>query len=238
MNSSDRIIDILMRMLWGEKVDVDNVETMYEVSERTVKRDLSTIRNNNIFSKEHELHYNAAQKNYYVTSKGTISSEEALAILDILASSQALTEIELKLITSKLLRLVATDERSKIKALLTTANEDYQTVADKNVFPLVRKFSDWIITKREIAFEYDDGVTKILHEQSGVPLSMYFDDHHFQVLMYLIDEDMTVLYQLDYFKKLRLKKRSINVPANKRLDIGQLIKNKYRLYPDKEKTGY
>ena len=67
MNSSKRIVDILMRMLLGEKLDIGNVKSLYGVSERTIKRDLSTIRNNETFSEDHILNYNAVQKKYYVT---------------------------------------------------------------------------------------------------------------------------------------------------------------------------
>jgi len=235
MNSSDRIVDILMSMLLGEKIDVDSVKSLYGVSDRTIKRDLSTIRSNSIFSARHTLNYDSVQKEYSVTDAGVISSEEILAIIKILTSSQALSEAELKPLVIKLLKLVSTDEQSNIKILLTTTNENYSSAIDKAVFPLVKKFSGWIVHKKEITFEYKDEMMQQSREQSGVPLSIYFDDHHFHVLMYLVEADMTVIYQLDHFKRVIEGKHSINVPANRKPDINRIIREMYKLYPDKER---
>jgi len=236
MNSSDRIIDILMSMLLGEKIDVDDLTSLYGVSERTIKRDLSTIRNNNIFSANHNMDYNAAQKKYSVTDNGSINSEEVLVILKILVSSQALKGTELRMIADKLLESVATDEQSKLKILLTSTSENYSAAVDKNILPLVKEFSECIIHKREITFEYEDEMTASSYKQSGVPLNIYFDEHHFQVLIYLLEADMTVAYQLDDFKNITEGKHSFNVPANRKLDIGRVINEMYKLYPDKERA--
>jgi len=235
MNSSDRIIDILMSMLLGEKIDVDSVKSLYGVSERTIKRDLSTIRSNSIFSAGHDLHYDSVQKKYSVTENGAISSEEALAIIKILTSSRALNDVELKVVVRKLLNLVATDEQADIKILLTTTNENYSAVVDNKILPLVKQFSEWIIHKREITFEYETEMTDHSIKQCGVPLSIYFDDCHFHVLMYLIDADMTVIYQLDRFKQVSDEQHSINVPANRRPDISRILREMYKLYPEKKR---
>jgi len=231
MNSSERIVNILMRMLRGGKIDFDNYRAIYGKSGRTFHRDLEAIRNNEDFSARYVLHYNTVQKKYYVTNIGVINSAEVLAILKILIGSRALSKKELNDVTEQLLESVATEDQSNIKTLLTTTSESYIPAVDGLIFPRVKQFSDWIIAKKSITFKYN-GVsngTNVLGAQVGVPLSMYYDNHHFYIMMYLIDADKTFLYRMDQFGKIVPNGKAVNVPADKRPDIGRMINKTFLL---------
>lgn len=231
MNSSERIIDILMSMLRGERIDIDTSKSLYGVSERTIKRDLGTIRNNEKFASKYVMHYNSVQKNYNVTSIGMIKPEEVLAILKILISSRALSKSELKDVTQHFLELVATEDRAPIKLLISTTSENYIPAVDNPIFPHVKEFAEWIIAKKEISFMYNDNIAsdEITKKQTGVPLSMYFDNHHFYVMMYLTEQDKTSLYRLDRFQKIKADGKTINVPADKKPDVGRMINKTFLL---------
>jgi len=231
MNSSERIVNVLMSMLRGEKIDFEDYRTVYGKSGRTFHRDLEAIRNNEDFASRYVLHYNTVQKKYYVTNIGVISSAEVLAILKILIGSRALSKKEINDVIKQLLELVATEDQSNIRTLLTTTSESYLPAVDEPIFPRVKQFSEWIIAKKSITFKYNGiaNSTKSTTMQAGVPLSMYYDNHHFYIMMYLIDDDKTFLYRLDQFDKIIPKGKTVHVPADKRPDIGRMINKTFLL---------
>ena len=225
MNTSERVVNVLMGMLHGEKLDLDRYRRLYGKSERTFHRDLEAIRDNEYFNEDHRLHYDTVQKKHYVTNKGSINSAEVLAIAKILVDSRALPKEELKEVINKLVGLVATEDQSKVKMLLGTTGESYISSVKNSILSSVEQFSKWITAKRSIAFKYNGSINDANNSkmQIGVPLSIHYDNHHFYIMMYLIDEDKTFLYRLDKFSKITPKGRAVNVPANKRPDIGQMI---------------
>lgn len=230
MNTSERVVNVLMGMLRGEKIDLDGYLTLYGKSGRTFHRDLEAIRNNEYFNESHILHYDTVQKKHYVTDNGVINAAEILAILKIVINSQAMPKDELTEVTNKLIKLVATEDQSKIKKLLAMTNESYTSSVTSPILPRVEQFSKWIIAKKSITFEYNEKNNSLV--QSGVPLSIHYETQHFYVMMYLIDEDKTVLYRMDNFDKITTKGRSVNVPASKRLDVGQIINKQFSIERD------
>lgn len=230
MNTSERVVNVLMGMLQGEKIDLDGYLALYGKSGRTYHRDLEAIRDNEYFNENHTLHYDSTQKKHYVTDNGVINAAEILAILKIVINSQAMPKEELTEVTNKLIKLVATEDQSKIKKLLAMTNKSYTSSVTSPILPRVEQFSKWIIAKKSITFEYNEKNNSLV--QSGVPLSIHYETQHFYVMMYLIDEDKTVLYRMDNFDKITTKGRAVNVPASKRLDVGQIINKQFSIERD------
>lgn len=229
MNTSERVVNVLMGMLRGERIDLDSYRTLYGKSGRTFHRDLEAIRNNEYFTENHILRYDAVQKKHYVNSNGVINSAEILVILNILIGSRALTKEDLDKVTNKLLELVATEDQAKIKTLLAMTSKRYMPEVNSPIFPRAEQFENWIMAKKSITFEYNGLVNEksMPSIQTGVPLSIHYDHHHFYIMMYLIDEDKNFLYRLDKFGKITPKGRTVNVPADKRPDFGRMFGNDF-----------
>jgi len=229
MNSSERIVDILMQMLQGNKLNIETAMTKYEVSERTLKRDLSVIKNNEVFLSKYVLKYNHEQKNYSVIKLGDISSAEVLAMLKVLIGSRAINKMELKQIINHFMDLVATEEQPNLKRLLMLTNEDYLPVIDQPILPVIKNFAKWIIDKKLLSFTYNDGTSTDEKWYSGVPLNIYFDSQYFFVLMFLTNEDRTALYRIDCFQEIESTNRSVNVSADKRINEEKMVNKAFIL---------
>lgn len=219
MNNSERIVDILMGLLRGGTIDLDSYKSLYGRDYRTYRRDMKAIENNADFLAEYSMKYNSASKKNFVTKNGLINSEKILIVLEVLMASRAISKDELEELINQLLDLVSTSDRSKVKKLITPTIENYRPALDQPIFPMVKDFADWVVSKREITFKYADFSKRMI----GVPLSIYFDSCHFYVMIYLVDEDKTTLYYLDQIKEAKAKRKVVNVPANKRIDVGKNI---------------
>lgn len=197
------------------------MESNYGVSDRTSRRDLTTIKANKNFSKRYILNYRGSTKEYFVTNKESLTSHETLAILNILISSKALGAMELETIISKLLKSMNSEEQMKVKKLLAITPENYVSAAEKAMILPIGKFSDLIIEQKEIYFDYDDGVSKPLKRKDGLPLGLYFNAGHFYILMYLVKEQTNVSYKLEGFKKIIVQRNSIKL--NQDIDVSRII---------------
>ena len=75
MNSNQRILEIFFLLYQGEKIYIDELVLRYQVSKRTIQRDLSSIKDaiDNTISNELTLIYNANHR-YYSIKKNESTS--------------------------------------------------------------------------------------------------------------------------------------------------------------------
>ena len=92
-NKNDRMLEIFMRSLRGESVSVKALAAEYEVSTKSISRDISSIQN---FLAEHrelmqnaELTYSHKEKAYYLSNDEFLKNKELFALVKILIGSRA-----------------------------------------------------------------------------------------------------------------------------------------------------
>ena len=100
MNDQGRILNIFLRLFFGEKLQKKSLADEFEVNERTIQRDLSFLR---YFVSVHSrilgnLVYNRDIKKYSIDRPSTIEKQEVLFISKILLENRALNKNEFNIL--------------------------------------------------------------------------------------------------------------------------------------------
>ena len=105
-NKNDRMLEIFMRSLRGEAVSVRSLADEYEVSTKSISRDISSIQN---FIAEHrelmqnaELTYSHKDKAYRLSNDEFLKNKELFTLVKILLGSRALSKDEVLTLIYKL----------------------------------------------------------------------------------------------------------------------------------------
>lgn len=237
MKGRERAVDVLVKLMTGEKIttDVDG-KTYYQVSERSLERDTKLIRET-LAANEANYRLKQKGKTYWLEKAGTLSAEEVLALLKIVIGTRALTRDELMLVKDHLLDLVADEERAKIQKLISNTLLRYTPLfsnGDREILPRLKEFANWVSNKAPIKFHYRSSVPDskgrtLAKPGIGVPLSIYFADFYFYVVMYIPERDKSLVYRLDRFQDAKATRSVVKVPGDKKLDEGALRNKTYLL---------
>lgn len=218
-----RIIDIMMRLLQGDKINSEDVARLYNVNKRTVYRDFQVIRENPIFNANYHLELDSKQKNRFAINEGKISTKEILTIIQIVKGSRALTKPELDEIIGHLRKLVVTKDQAKVDHL---ARVNYLPVkSEGNLLERIGEFTELIENRSEIEFRYQGSLSTSDNKRlrRGIPISLYFADFYFYVVIYSETKGSRT-YRLDRILSYTLFDTSIHIPREKWED-GTSIRN-------------
>jgi len=218
-----RIIDVTMRLLQGERIASADAANLYGVNKRTIYRDLQIIRENPIFNANYEIEIDPVQKRHFVIDDGKISTKEVLAIIQIIMGSRALSRTELDKIVGHLRKLVITKDQAKVDKLLKL---DYIPVkSNGKLLDYIEDFTRLIESRTEIEFTYQGSMPNSdTHRlRQGVPLSLYFSNFYFYVLMFSQTKGARVC-RLDRILSYKELDTSVNVPREKWED-GTSVRN-------------
>lgn len=218
-----RIIDVTMKLLQGNKINSENIASLYNVNKRTIYRDLQIIRENPIFNANYQMEFDSKQKNHFVTTDGKINTKEILAIIQIVMGSRALSKSELDGIIKHLRKLVVTKDQSKIDKLL---KRDYLPVKTSGrLLEHIGDFTDFIESRTEIEFTYQGSRPDSDNQRlrRGVPLSLYFSNFYFYTVIFSETKGSRV-YRLDRILKYRALESTLSIPREKWAD-GASVRN-------------
>ncbi|CAJ1229602.1 transcriptional regulator [Levilactobacillus zymae] len=232
MTSQERIVQLLFRLLDGESINFRAEARDYGCSERTMTRDQAVIADALVHETEFEMGYKANTHQHYLDREDQISQAEALALIKLVIGTRALSRAEMQRVTHHLLNMLSLKTQKAVKKTIATTMAAYIPVgADQKILPRLAKFSDYIIDKQAIKFSYQSSVPQGNHPQFqvGRPLSLYFADYYFYVVMYLEDNNRSVVFRLDRFDKVKSLNRQLEVPADKKTDEGALRQKTYLL---------
>ena len=223
-----RIVDILMQLLQGDKINADDIARLYGVNKRTVYRDLQIIRENLNFNAHYQIESDSVQKNRFVISDGKINTNEILAIIYIVMGTRALSKTELDTILKHLRPMLVTKDQVKVDKLLKA---NYVPVKSSgNLLDRIEKFTQLIDARTAIEFTYQGSLPNSDNKRlrRGVPTSLYFSEYYFYVVIYS-EAKGSRIYRLDRIISYDLWKCSINVPREKWEDSASLRNFTYLL---------
>lgn len=240
LNSNQRITKILLQMIEGDAIVLGEAAERYGVSERTIQRDMSVIKNNLLYSEHFKFQHNTETEEYYLDIQGTVPFADILAIMKVLIGTRVFSKDTLDNISNDLQLAVGSLEQEEVRKTMTTIRSSYESVTtNDSLLELILKFNDWVDDQTTINFLYKNGGVKAkpIKMQTGVPLSLYFADHYFYVVMYMVragqkDADgRAFVYRLDRFigKPEPLIKRKIQVPREKWEDEDSIRAKSYKM---------
>ncbi len=201
-NKNDRMLEIFMRSLRGEAVSVKSLANEYEVSTKSISRDISSIQN---FLAEHrelmqnaELTYSHKDKAYRLSNDEFLKNKELFALMKILLGSRALSKDEVLTLIYKLKKFTTINDREKLDNLIRKEIYHYHEVKSdcKSVIENLWKLIQAIENKQVITITYykmnrDEVKRKIK------PASIMFSEYYFYLIAYSADDEE---YKPKYFR--------------------------------------
>jgi len=239
MTNTERIINVFIDLLHGDELTAEALATKYQVTTRTVQRDLGSLRD---LLQKSDLKYvyqhDAKTKTYALRAMNQLAPVTVLALLKQLIGTRAFGKRELDQIANELLDLIEPAAASQVRKLCVTTRSQYVPVSagDKDLLPRLEQFSEWIASQTTLAFNYEHSDGRHFQSEVGLPISLYFSDYYFYVMMF-DGQDSRRVYRLDRFTAIQPEKElKLKVELAKKLDEGAFVNKTYLLHGGNETT--
>lgn len=192
-NKNDRMLEIFMRSLRGEAVSVRSLADEYEVSTKSISRDISSIQN---FLAEHrelmqnaELTYSHKDKAYRLSNDEFLKNKELFALVKILLGSRALSKDEVLTLIYKLKKFTTVNDREKLDHLIRKEIYHYHEVKSdcpsviENIWKLIQAIENkQLLTITYFKMNREEVKRKIK------PASIMFSEYYFYLIAYMADD--------------------------------------------------
>lgn len=237
MNSNQRILHLFFQLYQGKKLTIAEASQNYQVSKRTIQRDLSLIQEALAESAtESALAYEPVSRLYTLQRADILNVEEVIAVGKILLESRSLTKNELETILAHLGAMLSPAAQDAAKRSFANELLDYYPLKHhEDLLPLIRKFTHYIAEHTVISFDYRKNRGQLV-ERTGLPVSLLFSEYYFYVFLYNPTYQQYLIYRLDRFGTIRETAETIKIPYKNRLQDSELRKKLYFMYAGKEVT--
>lgn len=227
-----RVLDIYQRLLCGEYVSVQKLAEEYEVSSKSISRDINELKNFLYDSQDRmagcEILYSYQEKAYYLEMDSFLWSKELLVILKILIASRSLNKEQMNLIIQKLESFMSAKDKALVHELVSKEIYHYMPVgADcENVLENLWGISQCIKEQKEITIDYYKmDRSKITRKVK--PLSIVFSEYYFYLIAsHTFDgKEVNRFYRMDRIVKYIKHRTGFQIRYTNKFDEGEL-KNK------------
>ncbi|MBO5008981.1 MAG: WYL domain-containing protein [Clostridia bacterium] len=233
-----RLLNLYERLNRGETVNKKEFANEFEISEKSVQRDIDDLR---VYLAEcYEngdditVEYSYVKNGYYLVKKDKefLTNEEILGISKILIESRAYNKDELEGLIDKLLHQATPSARMNIKEMIL--NEKFHYVPLKHNKPLLNaiwELSECIHNKNIITFDYERQDHKITH-RTVKPLAIMFSEYYFYLIAWFADDskDYPAVFRVDRITNVKCHEEKFNIPYSERFEEGEFRKRVQFMY--------
>ena len=121
MNKRNRVMEIFYRFMSGEHMAVKDLAAEYEVSEKSIQRDISEIKN---FMAEYgysvgkeEVKFDRSSQKMYFEAEKFLTNGEMLAITKILIATRTLPQDKMNQLVEKLEGFASTKDKKRLQQI-------------------------------------------------------------------------------------------------------------------------
>ena len=234
----NRVLDIFYRAMKGENLSVRKIANEYEVSTKSISRDINDIKNflsdNRDIVGNTELQYSASTKSYYLEFENFLLSKELLAIMKIMVGSRAFSKIDILKLLTKLKNFVSYHDKGILDELLEKELYHYNEVKHdcKNVIDNLWQLTRCIHEKIEISVTYYK-VDRKLVERKIKPVAIMFSDYYFYLIAYHSDKDdwKPLYYRVDRIINIIKHRNRFTIDEIHDFDEGELRSKIQFMFP-------
>lgn len=229
---------IFRRLLQGEYISVRKLAEEYDVSAKSISRDICELKNRLSDNWEHmeglEICYSYQEKAYYMELDNFISSKELTTLVKILIASRSLDKKIMRNLIDKLESLMSAKDRKLVHHLLEKEIYHYTPVgADcESVMDNLWSISQSIREQKEISIEYYKmDRSKIFRRVK--PLSIVFSEYYFYLIAaHTLDaKDEIRFYRMDRITKIEKHRVKFQINYGERFDEGELKNTIQYMWP-------
>lgn len=236
---NQRILDIYLRLLNNKEVNRKKLAFEYGVSERSIHRDISDLRNFLISTNNlSEIIYDDKINGYILKNEDNqkLTNSEILAVCKILLDSRAFLKDEMSGIIDKLIKQCIPRE-SYLKVSKLVENEKFHYIElnhKKRFLDRLWEIGEAVQKHLKIEMEYvriDETVVK----RKILPVGIMFSEYYFYVLAHIdgIDKEkyfqnkddvFPTIYRIDRIKEFEILEEHFPIPYKDRFEEGEFRK--------------
>lgn len=239
----DRILELFFRGLRGEGISVKNLSVEYNVSTKSISRDINDLK---VFLADHrelvgntEFHYSHQDKCYHLFMDEFLTNKELFSLVEVLIGARAFSKMELLTLVEKMKRFTTPEDRPKLNELIRKELYHYPEVKHdcESVQTILWQLINCIIEKREISIEYyrtdRQWVTHRLR-----PASVMFTDYYFYLIAFNTAGtlDKPLYFRVDRIKYITEHRKKFTCMEAPEFDEGLLRQRSLFMWPGKLRT--
>lgn len=236
----ERVLEIFFRVLRGENISVKGLADEYQVSTKSISRDINALRS---FLADHrdlvgnvELQYSYSDKTYHLYMDEFLSNKELFSLVEVLIGARAFSKMELLTLLDKLRRFTTPEDRYKMNDLIRKELYHYAEVGHdcESVQDHLWKIVNCITDRNEISVEYYRSDRKWVTHRLR-PASVMFTDHYFYLIAFDAEkeEEKPYYFRIDRIKHITTHRKKFEIPD---FDEGLLRKRSLFMWPGKLRT--
>lgn len=231
-----RILSMYKRLTNGEKIIKKEEAARFQISEKSIQRDIDSIRNFIELEKCNEYVVYDRLKKAYVLETNTpswLKNEEIFAILKVLIESRAFPKDEMDSLIDTLIHLAKKGDQTMIRQMM--ANEKHLYVElfhKKELFHTLWQLSLAIQAKKVITMHYKREFDEEASERHLKPVGIIFSEYYFYLIAYPVgkDFDYPTIYRIDRIEQFEQTSVSFKIPYHERFQEGEFRKRVQFMY--------
>jgi predicted DNA-binding transcriptional regulator YafY len=237
-NKGFRLLNIYERLIKGETLYKNPLAADFNVSPKTIQRDIDDLRA--YFAEAHEfeaetsVRYDRAKSGYYLEKQERewLTNSEVLAVCKIILESRAFQKDELDAIVSKLLVQTVPADRKRVEGIIAKERACYVPPRHgKRILALIWELSQHIADSELISFRYKrlDGAE---NTHSVKPVAILFSEFYFYLIAYMADgsKDFPTTFRADRISELKGSKQRFAIPYRDKFNDGEFRKRVCFMY--------
>ena len=239
----DRVLEIFFRGLRGEDLSVQRLADEYEVSTKSITRNINDLKN---FLADHrelvghtELQYSHQDRCYRLFMDEFLSSKELFSLVEVMIGARAFSKEELLQLTGKLKRFTTPEDRSKLNELVRKELYHYPEVKHdcESVQDYLWQLVNCIADKQEISIDYYRMDRKWVTHRLR-PASVMFTDYYFYLIAFLTEgkTEKPYYFRVDRIRQIMVHRKKFATEATPAFDEGLLRQRSLFMFPGKLQT--
>lgn len=241
---SDRLLGIYTKLMQGSVVNKAEEATRYKVDERSIQRDIDSIRNflaNDIEDSGviNSIVYDRNRKGFRLEHifKIRLTNSEILAVCKILLDSRALTKDDMLPVLDKLISCCVPYENQKfVKELIR--NEEFHYIEPRHkahFLDTMWEIGQAIRNCQYIEIEYKRMKDKKVVNRKLKPLAIMFSEYYFYLTAFIEDKSLRenfevcndsspTIYRIDRIENIKILDKQFHIPYSSRFEEGEFRK--------------
>lgn len=237
-NKKNRMLEIFLRTILGEEINVRELADDYGVSTKSIARDISEIRNflydKRELSNFTDLKYSGSSKTYSIEFDNVLLSKELIAIIKAMIGCRAFSKEELQTIINKLKTFTSRHDATMLDQIIGKEMLHYSPVGSdcESVIDQLWKLTRCIHERKEISVSYYK-VNRKLVTRRIMPVAITFSDYYFYLIAYRCDKDdwKPLYYRIGRIENIVEHRKHFTLAPEHDFDVGELRKKIQFMFP-------
>ena len=240
---TDRVMELFFRALKGESLSAQQLSLEYNVSTRSITRDLNSLK---MFLADHrdilgnaELVYSGSDHCYVLHMDSFLTNKELLAVTKVLIGSRAFGNQELLELIGKLKKNTSAGDRNKLEQLIHKELYHYSEIGCdcQSVIDNVWKITDCIERKNIISILYHK-MDRTQVKRKIMPVSIMFSEYYFYLIAYKCEaetENIPFYFRIDRIVDITIHRETYTLTEKQNVDEGMLRRKSQFMWPGPER---